>query len=270
MFPKTKYGERVHREHKRHLEIGIVIEEILQIIKNDSDFISRDIRLFEFGSGDGFQIPHLKRLGKVVASDIYTSDEIKRLKDIEFLECGISSTPFATGQFNLIYSNHVIEHIDDLKSAFREMQRIGLSSCIYAFTVPTNIWLLFSIPAQYYNLLRRIIGKVKEQLINTATILKRRNKNNYLHDERHKTHSTNDNCMRLLLPRGHGVISNFIECYRCFKIENWQQLFSDNGFIIIKTKPLLLYGPSEWPIIPTVNCKSSFCSSVLFLMIKNL
>ena len=62
------------------------------------------------------------------------------------MECGITKTPFDSGQFDVIFSNHVIEQVHDLKSAFRETQRIGTSSCIYAFSVPTNIWLLLSIP----------------------------------------------------------------------------------------------------------------------------
>jgi hypothetical protein len=37
---------------------------------------------------------------------------------------------------------------------------------------------------------------------------------------------------------------------------------------VIEVKPLLLYGPSEWPIIPTSTCKTNLCSSVLFLMMK--
>ena len=73
---------------------------------------------------------------------------------------------------------------------------------------------------------------------------------------------------QLLAPSGHGASVDFIECYYNFKIENWHKLFSDNGFSIIEMKPLLLYGPSEWPIVTTQKCKLNLCSSVLFLMCK--
>jgi SAM-dependent methyltransferase len=269
MLPKTRSGERAHRERKRKLEIGIIIDEISNILTNNASFSNRNISILEFGSGDGFQIPYLKRLGKVVASDIYTSDGIKKLQDIDFIACEINQTPFDNEQFDVIFSNHVIEHIDDLKSAFQEMKRVGTSSCIYAFSVPTNIWLLLSIPAQYYDKVRTIIRKIAN-LWSKPTNSSGLNSNNPPPDKHHKANSIFAKFVRLIMPEGHGVTSKFFKCYRDFKIEKWQQLFSNNGFSIIKTKPLLLYGPSEWPIIPILNSKNNLCSSVLFLMNKNL
>ena len=76
MFPKTKSGEKEHRKHKRQMEITIAIEEILNIVRKDS-CTRRNVNILEFGSGSGFQIPYLKSIGNVVASDIYTSDDIK-------------------------------------------------------------------------------------------------------------------------------------------------------------------------------------------------
>ena len=70
-------------------------------------------------------------------------------------------------------------------------------------------------------------------------------------------------------PRGHGIYDNFFDCYRRFKIRRWKKFFSENGFKIIKVSPLLLYGTSEWPVIPTMKAIKSLASSVLFLMKKD-
>ncbi|MEJ2719838.1 MAG: methyltransferase domain-containing protein [bacterium] len=105
----------------------------------------------------------------------------------------MTQAPFDDGQFDVVFSNHVIEHIDDVTGALREVRRIGAASCIYAF---------------------------------------------------------------------------FVDCYRNFKIAGWKRLFSDNGFSVIKIRPLLLYGPSNWPVIPVLNSRKGICSSVLFLMKK--
>ena len=227
------------------MEIEIITETITSFLKRNSNFINKNTDILEFGSGDGFQIPYLRRIGNVVASDIYTSDGIKSLPDIDFVECNITAAPFGDGRFDIIFSNHVIPHIEEnITNAFREMQRIGKPSCIFAFSVPTNIWLVLSVPAQYYN---EVIIKVKGRS--------------------YETDSKFTKFLRIVL-RGHGISSNFIECYRNFKIKNWRRLFSDNGFSVIEVKPLLLYGPSEWPIIPTSRSKTNFCSSVLFLMNK--
>ena len=268
MLPKTRPKEFEHRKRKRQMEIGIIIENITSILKRHSCLINKNNDILEFGSGNGFQIPYLQGIGNVVASDTYTSDAIKSLQDIEFVKFSITNTPFSDGQFDIIFSNHVIEHINDITSAFSEMQRIGKSSCIYAFSVPTNIWLLLSIPAQYYNKLRKIISMLSLKLTHGDSRKINRTETKPDTGKRHKTDSKVIKFLRIVMPRGHGVVLNFIKCYSNFKIKNWQQLYSDNGFSVIAVKPLLLYGPSEWPIIPTSRCRTNLCSSVLFLMKK--
>jgi ubiquinone/menaquinone biosynthesis C-methylase UbiE len=244
MLPSTGNEEYEHRKRKRQLEIAIVIENIATFLKSWSDLTNGRINILEFGSGDGFQIPYLRRIGNVIASDICTSDGVKNLQEVKFVECSINHAPFGNGQFDVIFSSHVIQYLNELLNAFREMQRIGKSSCIYAFSVPTNIWLLLSIPAQYYNRIAKGLRRTEE------------------------TDSKLTKFLRRILPEGHGINPNFIDCYRNFKIKNWQRLFTENGFSVIEVKPLLLYGPSEWPIIPTSTCKTNLCSSVLFLMMK--
>jgi len=252
MLPKTRLGEKEHRKHKRQMEITIAIDEILNILRKDS-CTRGDVSILEFGSGSGFQIPYLKSIGNVVASDIYTSDDIKKIQDIEFVECGITTTPFDNGQCDIMFSSHVIEHIEDVTNAFCELHRIGKPSCIYAFSVPTNIWLLLSIPAQYYVKFRWLI----ERFLSTPSASKRTGLNQNTILTIHKRNVTKKNITLLqVFPTGHGVYPNFIDCYHNFKINRWRQLFSDNGFSIIRSKPLLLYGPSEWPILPTKRGKS--------------
>jgi ubiquinone/menaquinone biosynthesis C-methylase UbiE len=243
MLPKTRDQEYEHRKRKRELEVDIIIESIMTCLRRTSVVRDKtDIDIFEFGTGDGFQIAYLTEIGNVVASDIYTSDGVKRLKDIKFIECSITDAPFRDGQFHIVFASQVIPDLTDIKNGLRETQRIGKSSSLYAFSVPTNLWLLLSLPALYYNKLR-----------NGVTT--------YQRDSKLKKF------LRTVLPEGRGRW-NFLECYRNFKIRNWQRLFTESGFSVIEVKPLLLYGPSEWPIIPTSTCKTNFCSSVLFLMMK--
>jgi len=243
MLPKTQDQEYQHRKIKRELEVALTIDSIKACIKRYSAGGDKtNTTIFEFGAGDGFQIPYLRELGKIIPSDIYTSDGVRKLTDTNFIECSITDTPFRDGQFHVVYASQVIPDLMDIKNGLREAQRVGKSSSLYAFSVPTNIWLLLSLPALYYNKLRYGVTT-------------------YQRDSKVKKF------LRKVLPEGRGRW-NFIQCYRNFKIKNWQQLFTENGFSVIEVKPLLLYGPSEWPIIPTSICKTNFCSSVLFLMIK--
>jgi len=257
-----------HRERKRNLEMEIIIKRITPFIGNKNR-----LKILEFGSGDGYQIPHLKQLGSVIASDIYPvrdikdtqskseisngvykSDEINRYPDTGFVFCDIRNAPFALSSFGLVFSNHVLEHIREIKLAFAELKRIGRSDCIYAFTVPTNIWLLLSIPAQCYNMLRRILNKEPK---NKAS-------------RRQRETDVEIRGWRRFLPVGHGWQKNFLHCFNSFRIKNWQKLFTENGFTIVERVPLLLYAPSEFPIVPTSKflVKQGICSSVMFILKK--
>lgn len=264
MYPRTKVGAEKHRKKKRITEIGLIIEHIKRFIQGNIGFETDDLQILEFGSGSGFQIPYLQRLGRVVASDIYVSDGIKRIpRDVVFLQCSITKTPFADGHFDLIFSNHVIEHIKDLSGALGEMKRIGKPDCIYAFAVPTSIWLLLSLPAQYY-LKSQKLFRWLFQVGKKAKETEHPDKPD-LSDEPAIIRGLDG-----LRPRGHGVIYSFSACYRAFRINAWRSLFERNCFVVKEMHPVLLYAASEWPIVPVTDAfnRLNICSSVLFLMQK--
>ena len=120
--------------------------------------------------------------------------------------------------------------------------------------MPTNVWLLFSLPAQFYNGIRK--------LFNTKP-------------KNRKARSRGDSDIeikgwRRILPRGHGWRKDFFKCFNSFRIKNWHDLFCKNNFKVIKIAPLLLYAPSEFPIIPTTRflAEKGIYSSAIFIMKK--
>jgi SAM-dependent methyltransferase len=262
MLPKSSQSEKEHRRAKRQMEIKLVIDSIRQRLNAGKEY-----KILEFGTGDGFQIPYLKTLGKVVGSDIYTSEDLVGLQDFEFFQTSITDSSFGSFEFDVIFSNHVIEHIEALPKAFSELLRIGKDSCLYAFSVPTNIWLLMSVPGQYYNLAREVVQRIQGRKMDSKAASKRAQA--ALEGRPREKGRLIAKTVRALLPQGHGVERSFLRCYRSFRISSWQQLFVDNGFSILETKPLLLYGPSQWPIIPTTSSRGNLTSSVLFLLAKS-
>ncbi|MCH8304908.1 MAG: class I SAM-dependent methyltransferase [Candidatus Marinimicrobia bacterium] len=264
MIPKSKTGSTKHRKAKREREISLSFQVISEQLKNIRNVSNEDLQILEFGSGLGFQISALSKLGSVTVSDIYVSEEMRNLvPDVKFVQCSMLDAPFYENQFDLIYSNHVLEHIEDIAAAFKELQRIGNDNCLYAFALPTNIWLILALPALYLNKFRSFIGRLISKSKNNKPI-----KNTFIGAESKGKGST---LLNFLMPNGHGVHTNYNECYNFFKIENWLKLFEMNGFELIEKRSLLLYAPSEWPIIPTMNVskKSRFCSSILFLLKKD-
>jgi SAM-dependent methyltransferase len=265
MLPKSKAAEKEHRRRKRAREVELIIDAMRERLGARADRT-----ILEFGSGDGFQVPYLQRIGKLVASDVYRSERIDALGNLDFVVCSIADTPFADGQFDVVFSNHVIEHVTDLPAAFREMRRIGKPDCLYAFSVPTNIWLVLSVPGQYYSRvvegLARAGRRQPEARIASAGAT---SVGGDLRAWRQQPRPTlGQRLLRLVRPTGHGTERRFGPCYRRFRIGTWERLFRDAGFEIVATRPLLLYGPSKWPLIPTMTSRGRLCSSVLFLMRK--
>jgi SAM-dependent methyltransferase len=267
MFPKTSKAEFRYRKQMRELEISLILDIIKKYFDVDNLSYYKNLNILEFGCGDGFQIPYLKQLGEVYASDIYISDGIRAMADTKFYQCDITNTPFEDNKFDILFSNQVLEHIEDIGGAFRELKRIGKKDCIYIFSVPTRIWLILDIPAQYYVRIKYLINRlIKLKRPSTTKLTNRIGRG-----ENVKVSSNSlllGKLFHKLLPAGHGKYKNFLECYQHFGKYKWIRLFRENGLSVIKINPLLLYGPAEWPIIPINNLFNNFgiCSSRLFLL----
>ena len=264
MAKQKSQRELKHREQKRIIEIKSIIQELKEHLA-DKDGLERGepLQILEFGSGEGFQVPFLKELGNVTASDVYTNPIIKDM-DVSFVECGIGNTPFADNTFDIIFSNHVLEHIPDLQAAFKEMKRIGKPGCVYAFSVATSIWLLLAVPVQYAGKFLRIFRKnnrnSQDSKIEDSHVLSEHSSQ--------KKKSLWKKIWNYITPNGHGYNRSFLKCYKNFRINNWQRLFSNHSFEVVNTIPLLLYAPSEMPYIPTTKrfVKYGICSSVFFIL----
>jgi len=267
MYPRTHQGEKSYRLKKRQLEIKLILSAIENQIKKHLSVFNHQLNILEFGCGNGFQIPYLQKLGVVTATDILINNNLSRIKHANFVECDISNSPFLDEQFDLIFSNHVIEHIRELNKAFDELKRIGKRNCLYALSVPTNVWLLLSIPAQYLQKTRAMLQQIKcstENVHSSEQKFEDRNDSNY------KNSTIFSILFDKIKPHGHGSIKSFLKCYQAFKKDSWYKLFNQHGFNVIATQSLLLYAPSEWPIIPIISVKqrAKFCSSLLYLIEK--
>jgi SAM-dependent methyltransferase len=266
MYPRSRLEAKKYRERKRKIEIEVILDHIQHFGSDQPCGQLEGMLILEFGSGHGFQISHLKRLGHVIGSDISVREEIKdQVRGFDFVVCDITHAPFKDARFNLVFSNHVLEHIESLDMVLQECKRVGKPDCLYAFTVPTCVWLLLSLPAQYYNKAREI-GKMAR--------LRRSPKGKDGGMEGEKPGECCGRRLRIFfdrfMPRGHGAKAGFWACYRAFRVTSWKQVFEENGFAVRRVKPTLLYAPSEWPIVPLRRAPKRFnlFSSVLFLLNK--
>lgn len=84
-------------------------------------------------AGDGFLYHRLKKYSPIYFSDYYTNLE-KALPDVPHQD--LTNLTYANYSFNLIISEHVMEHINDPKKAFNEIYRVLKKNGTYIFNIP--------------------------------------------------------------------------------------------------------------------------------------
>jgi SAM-dependent methyltransferase len=269
MYPRIGVAVKTHLRRKREREVQLAMAAVANLLKAQGRLGAPDFAVMEFGCGDGFQIPHLRQFGRVSASDLYTSDGIKAIADLEYHECRIEHTPFKTGQFDLIYSNQVFQDIPEsiLPEVFTELKRIGKPDCIYAFTVPTNHWLIFRIPAHYWNNLRfvwkRLTGRARQPEPGSSHFATATSGA----EETRQRRSLGSKLKLLLLPSGIGGYPGFWNAFGKMSVRSWMRRLAALGFQPVAAERLLVYSPSDWPIMPTnrMLTRLGLCSSVLIV-----
>lgn len=264
MWPRSKEGTIRYRNWLRHREAALIVERVRRrypwLCEAD-----REPLILEFGSGEGHQLPVLRELGRVVATDVYINPHLRLARPSDpFLVCDITRPPFRPGAFDLIFSNHVLEHIPDLERALDEVQRIAAPGCVYAFSVPTPLWLFLSIPMRYLDKARRVLGRV---FFRTRRKSATQGSHLIAEDNPNKT-PEKKSPLAFLMPGGHGEYPGFWQAVRAFRKSEWLHRFDRHGFRVVEYRRLMLYANARWPWIPanTILPRIGLASSQLFLL----
>jgi SAM-dependent methyltransferase len=262
MWPRTFAGEMKERARKRKLEGNILFGQLSRELAG----ARTNAPILEFGSGAGYQGDWLGRLGRCVMSDVYVDRDLKVIGGNLFVVCDVTDSPFRSNTFGVIFSNHVIEHLREPARSFKELQRIGREDCLYAFAVPTSVWLILSVPVQYWDKARNLFARIRRSPSERFGDRSGRP----LSAVEGPTTTEDGGPPSRLLPHGHGCYPDFVECFRAFRAASWRQYFELHGFTLIREYPVLCYAPAAWPIIPTNRSlvKIGLSSSRLFILRK--
>jgi SAM-dependent methyltransferase len=224
----------------REVEIDLVLRNIAPYVGSPL----RRLRVLEFGAGDCYQAKRLASLGSTTASDTGLPEARgETVKNITFVVAGIDSAPFKTGSFDLVFSNHVLEHLSDIKASLSEAKRIAKPDALFVFTVPTRFWLLMAQPAEVgwkIAWLRRSLRR------DGLRALK-----------------------EIFRSSGHGEFTTFGSAFSAFAPSNWSRVLETNGFRILAQTPLLAYAPSELLLPPSRRLVRLGLYSSLLFVLKN-
>jgi SAM-dependent methyltransferase len=99
-------------------------------------------RLLDVGCGTGRNLVELQRLGDAVGVEPSAAAvAVARARGLPVTESGAESLGFGDGTFDLVTALDVIEHIEDDRTALRELRRVTSPTGALVVTVPAYQWL---------------------------------------------------------------------------------------------------------------------------------
>ncbi len=101
-------------------------------LKNETDFFSASKKVLHFAPEQAFY----KRFRKMKNLDYTTTDLNSPLADVK---ADICQLPFADNSYDIIFCNHVLEHIPDDKKAMQELYRVLKPGGMAILQIPQDL-----------------------------------------------------------------------------------------------------------------------------------
>ena len=183
-------------------------------------------RILEVGAGTGWQARALAASGYDVAAIDIPHSNHSHARIWPIVDFDGRLIPFADASFDIVYSSNVLEHVPDLPTLNREMQRVLRPGGMAMHYVPTAAWRLWSLLAFYPALGRdawRRLGRCSPALAGDArpvsmTPVAARP---LLHKLAHR-----------VVPHAHGAMGSALGELKRFSRGAWDRYFNAAGWTI--------------------------------------
>jgi len=210
-----------------HKVRDVEIKYLISILNN---FINqkkiKNATILEIGSGDGYVIEKLAKLypqykfcGLEVNSSSY---ENKSSKVIQY--DGLKMD-FLKEKYDLIFSLHVLEHIEDLIDHSKQISQILKPNALWVNIVPSSTWRLLTTINYYPSI-----------IVNFSSLLRKYKKVKNIKNKKYKS-KFSSNIFTYILPQRHGENGNFLsELYyfsKSFWVKKIMHLCSLNAMTLI-------------------------------------
>jgi glycosyltransferase involved in cell wall biosynthesis/SAM-dependent methyltransferase len=126
---RSGFSARSNRENKA--------KKISTILKEESGFSLENLSILDVGTGNGDIASYLGRGNNVVSTDV--SDTRQNIQNFNFSICN-EYLPFKSESFDIIISNHVIEHVHDQKQHISEIKRVLKKGGFLYLATPNRLW----------------------------------------------------------------------------------------------------------------------------------
>ncbi len=145
--------------------------KIIKIIEDAGKKRNPALRMLDIGTGNGEIAHHLSQHFDVTSVDIV--DQRQKREGFSFIKANGEQLPFANQSFDVVVSNHVIEHIANADHHLAEIARILKPDGLAYLATPNRNWpwevhyhvsLLHYLPQQVFMRILKYSGKYQEEL----------------------------------------------------------------------------------------------------------
>ena len=225
---------------------------------------NKKVKILEIGGKNGHQAKYISDMGYDI-----TSIDVKPLEPLYFSVKKVvgSKLEFPDESFDVIYTSHVLAHIEDLEMSFKEMRRVLKKDGIVIHTVPTNWWSLLTNLFHYCLIPKYIFKSFKKQSYSADN--QDEQSNTFLDNNEGTSDISKKQKIGMLFLHPLGLKTSFVEEIYYFSKYSWEKLFQKNGFEVISIKngdylysafgifKMKLYGGRKF--LAKRNITSSFC-----------
>lgn len=224
----------------------------------------KNIKILEIGGGDGFIAKKIHGHGYEITS----IDQILKYPQYFSVVIGnATKLDFESEKFDIIFSSHVIAHIDKIESFFAECKRVLKKNGLMIHIVPSTAWSIGTNFWHYILLPKFFMEWKKSNLLVTNTNNPNRNMNI------NKKKIVNK-IMNVLFLHPLGVNPSFIHEFYYFSKYQWKKTFQDQGFNVtnIENGPYFYSGhnilKNRLLGLRRILAKSGFTGSFCFVLKK--
>lgn len=195
-------------------------------LKTTLDFfpVEKNLKILEIGGGDGFIAKKIHEQGHKIIS----IDQIPKYPQYFPVTVGnATKLDYESEEFDMIFSSHVLAHIDEIELFFIECKRVLKKNGLLIHIVPSTQW---SIGTNFWHYI--LLPKFFIEWRRSNTLIE--NTDNY--NKNIKKNNITNRIINILFLHPLGENPSFIHEFYYFSKYRWKKIFQNHEFKIMNVK----------------------------------
>ncbi|RMH36322.1 MAG: class I SAM-dependent methyltransferase [Nitrospirae bacterium] len=182
----------------------------------------------EVGAGTGYQAKLIQDRGFGVRAIDVGSSSYRHWRQFPVEDYDGVTVPARDGEFDVVFSSNVLEHIPHIDSFLRgEMKRVLRDEGIAIHIVPSASWRFWTSVTHYLDVPRRLWRYIRKTVGHRSDLTTMDASN----DQR--TRSISERVVGILFPCRHGERGGSLSELYLFSRLGWRQLFESTGWFVV-------------------------------------